>query len=217
MKKLAVFFIVLISLVVIAGCNNSKKTVTKFSSDETSDASDTSDSSADGTKTIVTKIDDKVKADPAAIKIPAKDNADTAVKSTPVADIKFAVTTPATDTVKSNKGYHLIQGTTPAGTDKVFVNDIVLSKYKSGATQWSYIAAASLGTLKKGDNIYTIKAVDKDGNVLGTKDITITYKGADSGVLASTGSDSVMISLAFAIMISFLAFYARPLSIKIRN
>jgi hypothetical protein len=214
MKKLAVFFIVLISLVVIAGCNNSKKTVTKFSSDE---ASDTSDTSADGTKTIVTKVDDKAKTDPAAIEIPAKDSADTAVKSTPVADVKFAVTTPATDIVKTNKGYHLIQGTTPAGTDKVFVNDIVLSKYKSGATQWSYIAAASLGTLKKGDNIYTVKAVDKDGNVLGAKDITITYKGIDSGVLASTGSDSIMISLALAMMISFLAFYARPLFIKIRN
>ena len=52
MKKLALFFIVLISLVVIAGCNHSKKTVTRFSSDEDN-----------GTKTTVTKIDNGEKVE----------------------------------------------------------------------------------------------------------------------------------------------------------
>jgi hypothetical protein len=215
MKKLAVFFIILISLVVIAGCNNSKKTVTKFSSDEASDTSETT--SDDGTKTIVTKVDEKGKTDPAAIEIPVTDDAKSTVKSTPAEDVKFAVTTPDTDTIQSNKGYHLIQGTTPADTDKIFVNDVALSKFKSGATQWNYIAAASLGTLKKGDNIYTIKAVDKDGNTLGAQDITITYKGIENGVLAPTGNDGITVSLALALFISFIAFYARPLFIKIRN
>jgi hypothetical protein len=212
MKKLAVFFIVLISLVVIAGCNNSKKTVTRFSSDETDDTT------ADATKTTVTKVDDNTKADQTAINIPVTDSAAPIIKVAPVNNVKFAVTTPATDITKSDKGYHLIQGTTPENTDKVLVNDVPLSKYKSGTTQWNYIAAASLGTLKKGDNAYSIKAVDKDGNVLGSQDLSISYKGIDNGVLASTGSNgAAAISLALAILISFMAFYARPLSIKIRN
>jgi hypothetical protein len=206
MKKLAVFFIILISLVVIAGCNSSKKTVTKFSAD------DATDTSADTAKTTITKVDEKGKTDTTAINIPA------VIKTAPVNDVKFAVTTPSSDIAKSDKGYHLIQGTTPADTDKILVNDVPLSKYKAGTTQWNYIAAVSLGNLKKGDNAYTVKAVDKDGNVLGSQDLTIFYKGIDSGALASTGSNGItVISLALAMLISFMMFYARPLFIRIRN
>jgi hypothetical protein len=206
MKKLAVFFIVLIGLVVIAGCNNSKKTVTKFSTDE---------SSENGTKTIITKVDEEKKTDTTSIDITAKGEDAQDVKS--AEDVKFAVTSPSTTTLKSDKGYHLIKGTTPANTDKIFVNDILLSKYKAGSTEWNYIAAAALGTLKKGDNTYAIRAEDKDGNELGSETLAISYKGIN-GVLASTGNNGItLISLILAMAIGFLSVYARPLASKARD
>jgi len=189
MKKLAVFFIVLISLMVIVGCNQSQKTVTRFSPDD-----DTN--SDNGSKTTITKIDNGANTKPAQIEIPSSG------KTLPNAE--FAVTYPASDSITSDKGYHLIQGTTPNNTDKVLVNGKALTKYKPGNTKWNYIAAASLGNLTKGINNYTVTSMDKNGVELGSKSFTIDYKGIEAPVLASktlaqTGFDSILISLLIAI------------------
>lgn len=189
MKKLAIFFIVLIGLVIIAGCNTSQKTVTRFTSDSVDDT---------GSKTTITKVEDGSKTEPVAIEIPAKDIAtdDVAVTNTaPEKEIPFAVTNPSTTTVESNKGYHLIQGTTPKSTDKITVNGQVLNKYKAGSTKWNYIAAASLGTLQKGQNYYKISALDSSGNELDSKSLSINYKGIESGTLANTGNSSILLSI----------------------
>lgn len=195
MKKLAVFFIVLVSLMVIAGCNTSKKSVTRFSSNE----------SSNGVTTTITKIDNGDEMNTAVIEIPEtnEDADEDAIKTTKSdsGEAVFAVTSPADNTLITDKGYHLIQGTTPKNTDRILVNDSIISKYKAGGTQWNYIAAASLGTLLKGENSYTVSAFDKNGKTLGTKNFTIIYKGIDNGALADTGSGNwlLILSISFAI------------------
>jgi hypothetical protein len=199
MKKLAVFFIVLISLVVIAGCNHSQKTVTRFSSETDEDT---------GTKTTITKLEDASKTEPAAIEITAKDIVkDTAVVASPKPEkeIPFAITYPTTTNIESDKGYHLIQGTTPKNTDKIKVNGQVLNKYKAGVTKWNYIAAASLGTLQKGQNYYKVSALDNNGNELGSKSFSINYKGIENGTLAKTGNNSILLSMVISV-IGYLAY-----------
>ncbi len=191
MKKLALFIIVLISLVVIAGCNHSKKTVTRFSSNED-----------DSTKTTVTKIDNGEKVKPIPIKI--SDSTDNVKK-----DVEFSVTSPATKIMNTNKGYHLIQGSTPSTTNKILINNKSLSKYKSGETQWNYIAAASLGTLQKGRNYYKVIALDKNDKELATENFTIIYKGIENGALISVGNNSWIYSLLLTSLASYGFFYLK--------
>jgi len=213
MKKLAVLFIVLISLVVIAGCNTSKKTVTRFSSD--------SDETGDnGTTTTITTLDNDTETETAAaIEIPDTDEEETNEEedSESEDDAVFAVTVPSGDSVVSDKGYHLIQGTTPKNTDKILVNGNAVTKYKAGSTQWNYIAAASLGTLKKGQNNYTVKALDEDGDELGSKSFTIVYKGIENGALANTGNSSILFSIVLA-LVGYLALsFRRPALTRIQK
>lgn len=185
MKKLAVFFIVLISLVVIAGCNNTKKTVTRFSTED----------SGNGTTTTITEIKEEVTMEP--IEIPVASEED---------DVKFAITSHAGEKVNSDKGYHLIQGVAPSDAYKIMVNNYELNKYKQKEGKWSYVAATSLGNLKKGDNLYTIQALDKKGNEIASKTLTITYKGVDSGSLVDTGSGLNLVILIT--LFGLISFYS---------
>jgi hypothetical protein len=198
MKKIALFLMVMVSLVVIVGCNNNKKTVTRFTPEgevETATPETTVQLKDDGTaKTELT---------------PIELNTDTAKKdvvkeTNPATDVQFEVTSLAKNITQSKKGYHLIEGTTPANTAKILVNDYPLSKYKAGETSWSYIAAVSLGNLKKGDNKFVVKAVDVDDKELGSKTFTITYLGVESAKLAATGMDSF--SLASLITLLVMGF-----------
>lgn len=194
MKKLAIFFTVLVGLVVLAGCSTSKKTVTSFSSDKEDN----------GTKTTVTtlkKEDTTSKQKPIAIS--TKDT------SSATDTTQFAITSLTQDTLTTSKGYHLIQGTTPKKTSKVTVNGYALSKYKAGETSWSYIAATSLGTLKKGTNYYTVSALDSSGNKIATKNFTIVYNGTNNGSLTNVGNESLLLSLALAIFAPLLFLYFR--------
>lgn len=200
MKKLAVFFIVLASLALMTGCNHSKQTVTRFSSDGESEST-----------TTVTPLTNEEKPELTPIEIPETDNSDslkTDEETEPQAidTVSFSVISPAENVVSSDKGYHLIQGTTPESTEKIVINGFTLSKFKAGSTEWSYIAAASLGTLKKGENRYTVTAFNKAGSILGAKSFTITYKGIESGSLVSTGSSSLMLSLMIAFFASMSWF-----------
>ncbi|MDO8648163.1 MAG: hypothetical protein Q7R81_00080 [Candidatus Peregrinibacteria bacterium] len=69
----------------------------------------------------------------------------------------------------------LIEGTTSAGTDSIWVNDYRLQLYVAGKTTWNYIADAELLTLKRGKNTYTIVARDAEGKILDKFEYTVTY------------------------------------------
>jgi len=180
----------------------------------------------DGTKTTVTTLnDDGEESTKSPIKISSDDTSDSSdtTSSSTSGDtvdedtVDFAITSLTDDTLTTSKGYHLIQGTTPSSTSKITVNGYALSKYKASETKWSYIAATSLGTLKKGTNYYTVSALDSQGNKIATKNFTIVYNGTSNGSLASTGSStSLMISLALAILapLAFL-YFRRPAFSKI--
>ncbi|GAF98349.1 unnamed protein product, partial [marine sediment metagenome] len=181
MKKLAFFLIVLISLTVMAGCKNTRKEVTRFKMDESGAIEVTEEN---GAKTTIAKLDEDDKE---------------------AGGVEFAVTSLEKNITESDKGYHLVQGTTPKNTAKIVVNNYPLNKYKPGDTEWSYIAAVSLGTLKKGENYYSIRALDADGKVIGSERFTIFYKGIDNGMLISTGNN-LMLSLILTI-VGLFGFY----------
>jgi len=195
MKKLAFFLVVLISFTVIAGCQSSRKKVTRFSTDESGKVEISEDSD---TKTTITKLDDDRKVEMEPIEIPSPED-DTG-------GFEFAVTSLEKNVAESDKGYHLIQGTTPKNTARIVVNSYPLNKYKPGNTEWSYIAAVSLGTLKKGDNHYSIRAFDTKGKVIGSESFTIVYKGIYNGALVDTGN-SLTVSLMVTIL-GLFGFYA---------
>ncbi len=69
----------------------------------------------------------------------------------------------------------LIEGTTIAETDSVWVNGYKLQLYKPGKTTWNYIARESMGNLKKGQNVYRIVTRDKQGYILDVLSYTVTY------------------------------------------
>ncbi len=68
----------------------------------------------------------------------------------------------------------LIEGTVPAGTHSVWVNDYQLKLFKPGKTFFNYIASTSLNTLKRGENPYAIITRDRDGKILDRLIYTIT-------------------------------------------
>lgn len=188
---------VMVSLVVIMGCNNNRKTVTRFTPE-----GNTAEATKAPETVIKVKDSEPVAVSPTPIELKTDEKVAQSADSTP-----FDVTSLEKNLAQDTKGYHLIEGTTPASTSKILVNDYPLSKYKAGETKWSYIAAVSLGNLKKGDNKFTVKALDTAGTELGSKAFTITYKGVESAKLASTGMDSISLSALLALLaIGFMGF-----------
>ncbi len=51
-----------------------------------------------------------------------------------------------------------VRGYAPAGTDAVYVNGIRLNLYKAGGKTWSFRADTSLGTMKRGKNVFSAYA-----------------------------------------------------------
>jgi len=196
MKKIALFLIVMVSLVVVVGCNNNKKSVTRFTPEGETET-------ATPETTVQLKEDGVTKTELTPIELKTEDSEKKEVED----GVKFEVTSLAKNITQSKKGYHLIEGTTPANTAKLLVNDYPLSKYKAGETSWSYIAAVSLGNLKKGDNKFVVKAMDADDKELGSKTFTITYQGIESAKLAATGMDSMSLALLITLLaIGFMGF-----------
>lgn len=70
-----------------------------------------------------------------------------------------------------------ITGEAPTGTAGVEVNDYRLQLYKPGAKTWSYLASATLGNMKAGENIYVVFAIDEAGNRSQPRSITIVFTG----------------------------------------
>lgn len=77
-----------------------------------------------------------------------------------------------------------ITGEVLTGIASVVVNDYALQLFKSGSKTWSYLASAALGNMKPGPNVFTVFAVDADGNKSPPRSITIVYEP----VSAPTGS-----------------------------
>ncbi len=91
----------------------------------------------------------------------------------------LSVTGPTAGTEHNETGTgFLLEGTTSAATDSIWINDYKLQLYKSGKKIWNYIASADFNNLKKGTNVYHIVARNKDGEVLDKFDYTVTYEPA---------------------------------------
>jgi ABC-type transport system substrate-binding protein len=55
-----------------------------------------------------------------------------------------------------------ITGTAPSNTKGIIINDYELQKYVPGDPGWSYVAASKFDSLKTGENIYEVYAVDSN-------------------------------------------------------
>lgn len=76
-----------------------------------------------------------------------------------------------------------ISGETSAATEKIEVTTYttgkaepyVLTKYKAGTAQWSYVASTTFGNFVPGTNRFTIRAIGKDGTKSDPAELTIFY------------------------------------------
>lgn len=88
----------------------------------------------------------------------------------------LAVTGPTPGTAHTATGSEfLIEGSTPAETASVWVNDYQLQLYTPGKTFWNYIASVELKTLKAGTNTYTVVTRNSEGKILDKLVYTVTY------------------------------------------
>ncbi len=82
-----------------------------------------------------------------------------------------------------------IKGLVDAKTNSVLVtnmsidpdNHFKLAKFKAGDTEFSYIANANYGNMKKGENIFAIQAIGPDGKSA-TTNVKIFYTPLDVGI-----------------------------------
>ncbi len=180
MKKLIFIFFVLFILVIATGCNARRNTV-HFDPkvDELSDSADAENGESEDSGDV------------------AEVNGET----------DFAINTPNLDDGKldTNINYHLIKGSTPKNTNTITVNDYKLTKYYPGQIEWSYIVSTTIGTLSEGSNEYAVRAYDKDGNEIGSKDFTIAYEVAEIPGLPYVGLNSWVVFI-FSLLISSLFF-----------
>lgn len=82
-----------------------------------------------------------------------------------------------------------ISGTVSPDATKVVVNDYALLKYVPGSSNWSYLASPGNGNLLKGENTFTVYALDKDGKRGETVTLSITYTG--SGALPTDAAGTL--------------------------
>ena len=177
MKKLIFVFLILLTLVVIAGCNARRNTIT-FNPQIDGVTSDIT--------TTITKLDNET-GESIALTAKADSGPD------------LAITNPAESNIKTADGYLVIRGTTPRSTHRVMINSYTLQKYYPGQTRWSYIASSSIGTLKEGVNNYTVHVFDRSGNELGSKNLSIAYEPAEIPNLPYVGN-SLWVTLIMTLM-----------------
>ncbi|MBU0727165.1 hypothetical protein KKA95_00605, partial [Patescibacteria group bacterium] len=122
-------------------------------------------------------------------------------------NIKLAVTSIIGNKLETTENHHVIRGLTPSNTYKLKIGDYTLQKYTPGETEWSYIASTSYGTLFEGENTYTVRAYDKEGNEIDSQNFVIAYTAPEIPNLPSVGVSTWMI-LIISTLIStgFFAF-----------
>lgn len=69
-----------------------------------------------------------------------------------------------------------IYGTTSPHTHSIWVNDFRLRLYQPGNDAWKYIASIPMGTMKRGENVYTAIARDGERNILDRMEYTVIFK-----------------------------------------
>ncbi len=74
-----------------------------------------------------------------------------------------------------------LKGTIDSSVQKVFVNGYQLQKYTPGSGTWLYYAYEEYGTLKAGNNTFSVYGVDAGGKKTPTASITITYTKSSTG------------------------------------
>lgn len=102
-------------------------------------------------------------------------------------ELGLTITSFKGNSLETNAAYNLVKGNTPKNTSTIKVNGYQLQKYVPGETNWTYIASVQTKTLNKGENKYSIKAFDKDGNQLDSLSFFINYGEIDSHALPNVG------------------------------
>ncbi|MFH0770434.1 MAG: hypothetical protein V1926_03580 [Candidatus Peregrinibacteria bacterium] len=84
-----------------------------------------------------------------------------------------------------------INGTAPAGTVGIIVNDYRLQLFKPGDETWSYLANAKLGNMLPGLNTFSAVAINAGGYKSPAATMQIIYgEGKGEGVIAAAGTGS---------------------------
>lgn len=81
-----------------------------------------------------------------------------------------------------------ISGTVSSDAAKVVVNDYALLKYVPGSANWNYLASPGNGNLLRGENVFTVYALDKDGKRGETVTLSITYAGNATAATDAPGA-----------------------------
>lgn len=106
-----------------------------------------------------------------------------------------AITLPAKtgETYRTSKTEITIQGTAPAGTQGIMVNDYRLQLFQPGNTTWSYLASMQLQNLKQGENIFDVYALDSAGNKSAPARLTVVVGQGGEGVVTGGSASSVAV------------------------
>ncbi len=103
-----------------------------------------------------------------------------------------AITLPAKtgETYRTSQTEITLQGTAPANTTGIMVNDYRLQLFRPGNTTWSYLASVQLQNLKQGENIFDVYALDSAGNKSAPARLTVVVGQGSEGVVTGGGSVS---------------------------
>lgn len=155
MKKLFIFFIVLISLVVVAGCKKQPQANSNTEKQEN--------------LTVFTETKDKEKEMP-AIKI--------------TDDSEFKITNSENNPITLDKEKYTIEGQSSENTNKILVNEKEIT-FKAGEKNWFHTVSVGNGNLKLGKNELNFKALDQDGNIIGKESRTIVINNNTDSLAAT--------------------------------
>ncbi len=88
------------------------------------------------------------------------------------------ILSPAENTViPATKSSITIEGTAPKQAFQIQVNGYTLSKFQPGDRKWTYFAATKFNTLKSGENLYQIIAIDRQGQRSPVTELRLNYEG----------------------------------------
>ncbi len=113
-----------------------------------------------------------------------------------VEPVRFKSPVGSGKTLNTSQAEVEITGEVPSGIAGVIVNDYKLQLFKPGSKTWSYLASADLGNMKPGSNVFTVSALDADGNKSPSRSITIvftpTLNSAGSGSMSRSSSQPLI-------------------------
>ncbi len=107
-----------------------------------------------------------------------------------------AITSPAKtgETYRTQRAEFEIVGTAPAGAAGIMVNEYKLQLFRSGDTNWSYLASTALNNLKQGTNVFDVYTLDVAGNKSQPARITILLEAGSEGVVGTSGSTTSQVT-----------------------